>query len=155
MENAEKTENTVEIETKKERENQEGKPPRIKNVSVMIGGRKVPLRLTTRGAIRIEEDMEMDPEELRQALNTSRKNTRLLIKALVILGNEGLRLAGGKADLTEDTVADAIPPNMEEMVLYRVAALAAVTKGLWMETDTSFDEKQDVVLNEILKKNTD
>ena len=131
----------------------EQQPPKIRNVAVEIAGRKVPLRLTTRAVIRIEEEMDMDVEELRQALNElKKKNTRAVVQSIRILGNEGLRLAGETADLTDDAVMDAVTPR--ERVLYRVAALAAITKGMYMETDTSYEEKQDVVLNEILKKNT-
>jgi hypothetical protein len=76
----------------------------------------------------------------------------MMITVLRILGNEGLRLKGEEQDLTDEKIMDSITPY--ERDIYRVGAVAAVTKGMYMETDNSYDEKQDVVLNEILKKNT-
>ena len=127
--------------------------PKIKNVSVEIEGRKIPLRYTTRGLIAIEDELNMDASELQDALNNMRKkNTRKVVSILRILGNEGLRLAGETPDLTDEYLLDHI--GMNELILYRVGALAAVAKGMLMETDHTDEEKQDVVLNEILKKNT-
>ena len=127
--------------------------PKIKNVSIEIEGRKIPLRYTTRGLIAIEDELNMDASELQDALNNMRKkNTRKVVSILRILGNEGLRLAGEKPDLTDEYMMDHI--GMNELLLYRVGALAAVMKGMMMETDHTDEEKQDVVLNEILKKNT-
>ena len=40
-----------------------------------------------------------------------------------------------------------------QIINYRLAAMAALVAGWYMETDNSFEEKQDVVLNEIRKKN--
>lgn len=127
--------------------------PKIKNVSIEIEGRKIPLRYTTRGLIAVEEELDMDAGELQDALNNlKKKNTRKVISVLRILGNEGLRLAGETPDLTDEYLTDHI--SMSEIMLYRVGALAAVSKGMMMETDHTDEEKQDVVLNEILKKNT-
>ena len=147
-------ENNVVIDIAEQPEaDQGGKPVRIKNVSVQICGKTVPLRLTMRGVIQIEEELDMDPDEVRTKLSEPRKkNTKMMITVLRILGNEGLRLKGEEQDLTDEKIMDSITPY--ERDIYRVGAVAAVTKGIYMETDNSYDEKQDVVLNEILKKNT-
>ena len=148
-------ESPVTVEMTEEPKENEEKPakPKIKNVSVLIGERTVPLRLTTPGIIQIEEDLDMDIEELRETMNNlKKKNTRLMIKTLRILGNEGLRLKGEAPDLTDEELMDKIPAH--NILLYRVGVLAAIAKGMFMETDDSEEEKQDVVLNEILKKNT-
>jgi len=140
--------------TEEPKDGEQIKPAKVKNVSVLIGDRTVPLRLTMRGIIQIEEEMDMDVEELRAALNNlKKKNTRMVIRALVILGNEGLRMKGEEANLTEEELIEKIP--VHNRLLYRVGALATISKGMFMETDDSEEEKQDVVLNEILKKNTD
>ena len=132
---------------------QETKPLSIKNVSVRIGERIVPLRLTMRGIVQIEDELDMDIEEARTKLNElKKKDTKMMISILRILGNEGLRLKGETADLTDEVIMDSVSPY--ERDIYRIGALAAVTKGMFMETDNSYEEKQDVVLNEILKKNT-
>ena len=132
---------------------QETKPLSIKNVSVRIGERIVPLRLTMRGIVQIEDELDMDIEEARTKLNElKKKDTKMMISILRILGNEGLRLKGETADLTDEVIMDSVSPY--ERNIYRIGALAAVTKGMFMETDNSYEEKQDVVLNEILKKNT-
>lgn len=134
-------------------EEQETKPIRIKNVSVQICGKNVPLRLTMRGVVQIEEELDMDPDEVRTKLSEPRKkNTKMMVTVLRILGNDGLRLKGEAQDLTDEMIMDSMTPFERE--IYRVGVVAAVTKGLYMETDNSYDEKQDVVLNEILKKNT-
>lgn len=133
---------------------EEGKAPEIKNVSIEIEGRKIPLRYTTTAMVAIEEEMDMTGEELRDELNNlKKKNTKKTITAIRILGNEGLRLAGEKADLTDEYLMDRINPR--EVLLYRVGVMAAILKGMLMETDHTDEEKQDVVLNEILKKNSD
>lgn len=132
---------------------EEGKAPEIKNVTIEIEGRRIPLRYTTTAMIAIEEEMDMTGEELREELNQlKKKNTKKTITALRILGNEGLRLAGEKPDLTDEYLLDRINPR--EVLLYRVGVMAAILKGMLMETDHTDEEKQDVVLNEILKKNS-
>ena len=143
----------VEMSEGKEKVNGTKERPRIKNVSANIDGRKVPLRMTTRAVIEIEEELDMTPDELLNALNElKRKNTRMVIKTLRILGNEGLRISGGEPDLTDDMLIEKIKST--ELVMYRVGCIAAVEKGMFMETDDTSEKEQDVVLNEILKKNT-
>ena len=128
--------------------------PMIKNVSANIDGQTVPLRLTTTAVVEIEEEMDMTPDELLNALNEmKRKNTRTVIKTLRILGNEGLRISGKEPYLTDDMLIKAVKPT--ELVMFRVGCIAAITKGMYMETDDSNEKEQDLVLNEILKKNTD
>ena len=120
-------ESPVTVEMTEEPKENEEKPakPKIKNVSVLIGERTVPLRLTTPGIIQIEEDLDMDIEELRETMNNlKKKNTRLMIKTLRILGNEGLRLKGEAPDLTDEELMDKIPAH--NLLLYRVVVLAAI-----------------------------
>lgn len=128
-------------------------PAKFRNVSLILGGRKVPLRYTTQAQIAIEEELDMSAEELTDALRDKKLKTKKLATVIRILGNEGLRLAGIQNNLTDETVIGSFAPG--GMTMAGVGALTMVLKGLWMETDHSYEEEQDVVLNEILKKNTD
>ena len=132
-------------------ENGETIPGKVRGVQAWIGGRVIPLRYTTAAQEQVEEEMDMDFYELQNKLNKDRKSTRATVRAIRIMGNEGLRLAGEPADLTDDWIRSHMAPA--KIIDYRLGALAALVAGWYMETDNSYEEKQDVVLNEIRKKN--
>jgi hypothetical protein len=141
----------IEMAEEPREENGETIPGKVKCVHVWIGGRVIPLRYTTAAQEKFDEEMDMDFYTLQDKLNKDKKSTRVTVRTIRILGNEGLRLAGETADLTDDWLKDHIPPA--KIIDYRLAALAALVSGWYMETDNSYEEKQDVVLNEIRKKN--
>ncbi len=125
---------------------------RIKNIIVRIGGRQLTLVYNIRAQIQIDEELEMDFDALREELNKRRKpNTKVVVTALRIMGNMGLRLSGAEPDLTDEWIIDHMIPK--DLFSYRVAALTALTKGWYMETDDSADKDQDITLIEIRKKN--
>ena len=146
-------ENVIQIEMAEEprEENGETIPGKVQSVYVWIGGRIIPLRYTTAAQEQVEEEMDMDFYELQNKLNKDKKSTRATVRAIRIMGNEGLRLTGKEGDLTDDWLRAHMAPA--KIIDYRLAALAALVAGWYMETDNSYEEKQDVVLNEIRKKN--
>ena len=126
-------------------------PGKVKSASVRIGGREIPLRYDMRVQLQVEEELGTDFYELQNKLNKDKKSTKTVIGAIRILGNEGLKAAGETPDLTDDWLMDNMVPA--QIINYRLAAMAALVAGWYMETDNSYEEKQDVVLNEIRKKN--
>lgn len=142
----------VELEMTEETKAEDITPDRIKNIIVRIGGRQLTLVYNIRAQIQIDEELEMDFDTLREELNKRRKpNTKVVVAALRIMGNMGLRLAGAEPDLTDEWIIDHMIPK--DLFSYRVAALTALTKGWYMETDDSADKDQDITLIEIRKKN--
>jgi len=142
----------VELEMAKEGRAEDITPERIKNIIVRIGGREITLLYNIRAQIQIDEALEMDFDTLRDELNKRRKpNTKVVVTALRIMGNMGLRAAGEKPDLTDEWIIDHMVPK--DLFSYRVATLTALTKGWYMETDDSADKDQDITLIELRKKN--
>lgn len=140
------------LEMKKLDEQENARPDAVKNASVNIGGRDIPLYYDVRAQIQIEEELEITYDELRENLNQLKgnPNTKMVISALRILGNRGLVHAGETGDLTDDWITDHIA--IAYIRTYKVALLGAIMAGWFMETDNSWNEKQDEVLNEINKK---
>lgn len=126
-------------------------PTQIRHVMITLGGREIPLVYNMRVQLAVEEELEMDFSEFNDKLQKAKRATRLLIGAIRLLGNEGLRRAGKEADLTDDWIMDHMVPIYTQT--YRVALIGAVTAGWFMETDNSFNEEQDETLNELRKKN--
>ena len=141
----------IEMATEPKEVNGEIVPGKVRSVQVWIGGRVIPLKYTLPVQEQVEEDLDMDFYELQNRLNKDKKSTRITVKAILLMGNEGLRLSGEKPDLTEEWLRDHMAPA--KIIDYRLAALAGLVSGWYMETDNSYEEKQDVVLNEIRKKN--
>jgi len=126
-------------------------PDLIRNVSVNIGGRDIPLRYTMRVQLQIEEELGMDFSEINDRLK-GKKNTRVVIGLIRLMGNAGLKNAGQAADLTDDWLIDHIKPGFT--TTYRIAAMAAVTAGWFMENEQQDNsEAKDDILEEIRKKN--
>lgn len=142
----------VEIRLEDLREGEdEGTPRKVRDVTVRIGGKVIPLKFNMRVQRQIEEELEMDFYELQENLNKKKRNTGIILVCIRLMGNEGLKAEGQEADLTADWLEEHMSPAYTTD--YRVAALGALVAGWKMETDNSYEEKQDVVLNEIRKKN--
>ena len=142
----------VELEMTEEAKAEDITPERIKNIIVRIGGRQLTLVYNIRAQIQIDDALEMDFDTLREELNKRRKpNTKVVVTALRIMGNMGLKMTGKEPDLTDEWIIDHMIPK--DLFSYRVAALTALTKGWYMETDDSADKDQDITLIEIRKKN--
>lgn len=129
---------------------QEQKAGKI-DTTVRIGGREIKLIYNMRIQEAIEIEMNTDYYTLLDRINKGKRNTKETVDALRLMGNEGLRMAGQEPDLTEDWLLDRMSPG--EMIGYRTAVVGAMINGYFMETDNSYEEEQDVTLNEIRKKN--
>lgn len=128
-------------------------PGMIKRTSVIIGGREIPLYYDVRAQIQIDDEMELSYDELREKLKGARnKNTKITVQAIRILGNRGLVHEGEAGDLTDEWLMDHIA--MKDMATYKVALQGAILSGWFMETDNSWNERQDVTLMEINQKKT-
>lgn len=125
-------------------------PDLIRTVTVNIGGREIPLRYTMRVQLQIEEELGMDFSEINDKLK-AKKNTRTVIRLIRVMGNAGLQYAGREADLTDDWLIEHIKPGFT--TTYRIAAMAAVTAGWFMENEQASEGEQDDILAEIRKKN--
>lgn len=126
-------------------------PEAIRNISVNIGGRDLRLVYDMRVQLKAETELDVDFTELNDRLGKQKKNSRTVIGIIRLMANEALRIEGKPEDVTEEWLTDHMLPGY--MTGYRIAAMAAVTAGWFMETDNSYNEEQDVTLNEIRKKN--
>lgn len=148
--------NIVDIVTKEMQKNAEAPAEvtaaALKFPTIKVGKREIPLAYTLRTQIRIEEDLEMTYDELRENVNQLKgnRNTKTTIRTLRILGNAGLERAGKEADLTEEWLTDHIVPK--DMLAYKVAILQTLFAGRYMETENSEDGEVDIGLMEIRKK---
>lgn len=124
-------------------------PDLIRQVSVNIGGRDIPLRYTMRVQLQIEEELGIDFSEINDKIK-GKKNTRMVIGLIRLMGNAGLKQAGQEPDLTDDWLIDHIKPGYTTS--YRIAVMGAVSAGWFMESDQD-EKEQDDVLAEIRKKN--
>ena len=150
MEKDNKSPVDIELRDAADQEKKEITPGMIRSVTVTIGNREIPLRYNLRAQERMEEELDMDYADVQTAMG-KKKNTRLAIRAIMILGNEGLERAGEQPDLTEEWLTDHIIPM--HMTLYRMAVIGAMTKGWYMENEEDSREEQDDILAEIRKKN--
>jgi len=130
-------------------EKREITPNMIRGITVEIGGRSIPLRYTMPVQLQVEEELGIDFSEITEKLK-AKKNTRLVISLIRMMGNAGLKHAGKDPDLTDEWLIDHIKPGYTTS--YRVAVMGAVTAGWFMETDQG-EQEQDDVLAEIRKKN--
>lgn len=126
-------------------------PAHVSSINVTIGGRSFDLVYNMRVQAQIEDELEIDFTEFNQKITKSKRCTKLVISALRILGNEGLRKAGEQPDLTDEWLMDHTQPVYTQT--YRVAVIGAIAKGWFMESDNSYNEEQDETLNELRKKN--
>lgn len=143
---------TINVEMIKTEDQENTRPDAIKSASVTICGREIPLYFDMRAELQIEDEMGMTGIELRENLSQLRKNpnSRNVIAAIRILGNRGYAHAGETGDLTDEWIIDHMSHGFDRV--YKTALMLAITAGLFMETDNSWNEKQDEVLNEINKK---
>lgn len=149
-----KTENKGPVRIELQEEKQIGKdinPAHVTGITVSIGGRELKLVYNMRVQALIEDELELDFTEFNEKLTKSKRCTRLVISAMRIMANEGLRQDGQEPDVTDEWLMDHMQPVYTQT--YRVAAIGAVAKGWFMETDNSYNEEQDETLIELRKKN--
>ena len=133
-------------------------------VTINIKGREVPLIYTTEEMLEIQEKIApldkvipmilgKNPEDEEDSGRyLSPEHIRAVTKMIMILGNAGLEESGEKPDLTEKSVARAIPPGLlPDMVN---ACIAAWNEGMASEMPARKKKEGpvDVVLEEIEEK---
>lgn len=127
-------------------------PGMVKQATVTIAGFEIPLWYDLRTQIRIDEEMEMSHETLRESVDNLKNatNTKVIVNAIRIMGNRGLERAGEKVRLTEEWLLDHI--EMYNMLAYKIAIIGAMTAGYYMESDENKGGEIDLGLMEIRKK---
>ena len=126
-------------------------PEMLRNIRVAIGGKEFPLWYDMAAQLDAEEQLGLDFTDMQDVLNKKKGNTRAVIRILAILGNRGLIREGREPFLDEKWLTEHIVPA--SMRAYKIAALAAITSGWFMETDNGSEEERDIGLEEIRKKN--
>lgn len=123
----------------------------MEDISVEIGGRKIPLRFKMPQFAEIEEEVGnlLDPKEL---IIEGKKRVRNIMTMIRIMGNAGLKKAGEEPDLTDEWLGE----NMEPMKIltYQIALMAVMAREgeSEAEKENSENTKRDLVLEEINKK---
>ncbi len=114
-----------------------------------IVSREFNLVFTTAAWMQIE-DAFGGIEAISERLEAGNCIASTIVKLIVILGNQGLMLAGKKGDLSEDWIAMNLRPA--DVASAASECVAAINRGMGMETSNGDDEAVDVVLEEIEKK---
>ena len=120
-------------------------------MEISIGGRDIPLMLTTYELIAIQEDCgctigqlrdhvfgiehNIETDEYTFSLPTDREKLRKFGSLIRILGNAGLEEAGQEPDLTDKWILRHIKPAM--IMAYVVVATAVINDAMKMETAQS------------------
>ena len=112
-----------------------------------IGGRTIPLTFSMSEFAEMEEQIGT-LSLIDELLLKGKQRIRNVVAALRILGNAGLKAAGGTPDLTDEWLfAHTSPRRLAE---YQTAIFGAINEGMAMETKEG--EERDLVLEEIERK---
>lgn len=123
----------------------------MKNVTIKIGDREIPLAFTMEEFIEIEENIGY-MGEVRELLIKGKQRLRNLVSAIRILGNSGLKEAGEKPDLTDEWLKKNMDPHA--VMAYQLAVLASMAQDSESEAakEESENKERDLVLEEIEQK---
>ena len=123
----------------------------MKNVTIKIGDREIPLAFTMEEFIEIEETIGY-MGEVRELLIKGKNRLRNLVSAIRILGNSGLKEAGKEPDLTDEWLKKNMDPHA--VMTYQLAVLACMAQDSESEaqTEESENKERDLVLEEIEQK---
>lgn len=118
-------------------------------MEIKIGGRSIPMQLTTFEMIAIEEEIgctvgqirdevfglehNLETDEYTFHLVDDKEKLKKFGRLIRILGNAGLEEAGQAPDLTDKWVLRNMKPAM--IVAYTVAVTAVMNEAMKMETD--------------------
>ena len=135
-------------------------------MEIKIGGRLIPMTLTTYEMIAIQEEIgctvgqlrddvfgiekNMETDEYSFGLVEDKERLRKFGKLIRILGNAGLEEAGQEADLTDKWVLRNIKPAM--IMGYVVAITGVINEAMHMETGKKEEGPVDEVLEEQNRK---
>ena len=134
-------------------------------VTITLNGREIPLEFSTYEMKLMQEQIArmgdalslisgVNPEDKTDAgFATSPQRLDALAKAIVIMGNAGLELAGEEPDLTEKWVLRALRPK--EILYAANACFDAMNEGMQSEIPPKEEDGPvDVTLEEMKKKET-
>lgn len=119
----------------------------MKQASVEIGGRTIPLVFKMPQFADMEEAIG-NLSLIEDLLLKGKKRVRNTAAAIRIMGNAGLKEAGGQPDLTDDWVLNQMQPR--RIMEYQAAVMAAINAGMSMESTE--EKERDLVLEEIERK---
>ena len=123
----------------------------MEDITLKIGGRKIPLRFKMKQFIEMEEELG-NLGEIRDLLLNDKHRLKTLVFSVKVMGNAGLKAAGEKADLTTDWLEENMEPH--QLMVYQIAVLACLSRGSESEAVTEDNEnhERDLVLEQIQAK---
>ena len=118
------------------------------NVTLEIGGRKIPLRFKMNQFIEIEENVG-NLGEIRELILKGKNRLRNMITVIRILGNAGLKHAGEAADLTDEWLEENMEPHA--LLVYQLGVIACMSKETESQAvkEENESKERDLVLEEI------
>lgn len=120
-------------------------------MKIKIGEREIPLRFRMRQFMEIEEEIG-NLAEIKKLVLEGDHRVRNVITMIRILGNAGLKAAGGPADLTNEWLEENMDPYaIMGYQLAVIGCLANETKSEAAEEKNEHTER-DLVLEEIEQK---
>ena len=121
------------------------------NITIDIGERKIPLRFRMNQFIEIEEEIG-NLGEIRELILNGKHRLRNLVTVIRILGNAGLKAAGGEPDLKDEWLMENMDPHA--LAGYQLAVIACMSKEGKSEAVQEENEntERDLVLEEIEAK---
>ena len=123
----------------------------MENITLNIGGRKIPLRFRMNQFIELEEQLG-NLGEIRDKITTAHNRLVNLVFAIKVLGNAGLKAEGQEPDLTDEWLRENMDPHA--LMAYQIAVLACLTKENESQAGKEENEnkERDLVLEEIQAK---
>lgn len=124
-------------------------------ISVKIAGRQIPLVFDLRSWMQMEQEVcvlaRVDEILKYKAEERTCKNLSEIVSLVKIFGNEGLKIDGQEADLTDEWLTEHIRPY--QVAAIRIALMGVMGEGFASE-QLKKDEgaERDLVLEEINKK---
>ena len=123
----------------------------MKNITIEIGGRKIPLRFRMNQFIDIEEEIG-NLSDVKELILEGKYRLRNLVKLIRILGNAGLKNAGEKDDLTDEWLKENMEPY--DVMGYQINVLNCLSKETESESvkEENEEKERDLVLEEVQRK---
>ena len=123
----------------------------MKNITIEIGERKIPLRFRMNQFIEIEEEIG-NLSDVKELILEGKDRLRNLVKLIRILGNAGLKNAGEKDDLTDEWLTENMEPY--DVKGYQINVLNCLSKETESESvkEENEEKERDLVLEEVQRK---
>ena len=138
----------------------------MESKTIKIGGREIPLSMTSYEMIAIQEEVgctvgelwdkvfgmqkDIEKDETYFGIVSDPEKIRRFGKLLKVLGNAGLEESGQAPDLTEKWILRKMKPGM--IMIYVIAVAAVINDAMLMETREESDGPVDVILEEENRK---